>query len=82
MTTNSCTVNINTEGEFVKVSEAADFTFTNGNKYVMQVQNACQLKIADAIFYLSNEKFQYTATSDDLYIKTPYFTCTLTILEG
>lgn len=81
MTTNSYTGSINTNGEFVKVSEATDFTFTSGTKYVMQVQNGAYVKIADAIFWVSNEKFQYTATDDDLYIKTEG-SCTLTILEG
>jgi len=80
--TNSYTGIIDTNGEFVKVAEVADFTFTQNAKYVMQIQNQAYIKIADAVFSVANEKFQYTATSDDLYIKTNAGSCILTILEG
>lgn len=79
---NSYTGLIKTNGEWVKVSVATNFVFTAGVKYVMQVQNSCYLKIGNAEFQVSNEKFQYTATEDDLYIKVNYGSCTLTILEG
>lgn len=81
MATNSYTGTINTDGEYVTVAEAADFTFTNGNSYTMQVQNGAHIKIADAEFYVVNEKFTYKATSDNLYIKTSSLGCMLTILE-
>ena len=79
---NSYTGTINTHNEFVKVSEIADFTFTEGNTYTMQIQNGAYIKIADAIFYASGEKFSYKAASDDLYIKTSNLGCILTILEN
>lgn len=81
MTTNSCTETINTNGEFVTVAEAADFTFTQDKTYSMQIQNTAELKIADAIFTIRDEKFSYKATSDDLYIKCS-IPCILTILEN
>ena len=68
--------------DFETVSSKTGVTFTAGNSYTMQVQNDCYLKIADAVFRVSNEKFCYTAGSEDLYIKTPYGSCQLTILEN
>lgn len=82
MTTNSFTGTINTNGEFVKVSEATNFDFTEGNTYTMQVARDAYLKISDAVFYINNEKFTYKATSDNLYIKTNSLCCVLTILEN
>lgn len=79
---NSYTGEINTNGIFEKVADVTDFTFTEDAIYTMQVQNSCYLKIGNAEFYVSNEKFQYTATADDLYIKTNTLGCVLTILEG
>ena len=79
---NSYTGTINTHNEFVKVSEVADFTFTEGNIYTMQIQNGAYIKISDAIFYVYGEKFSYKATSSDLYIKTSSLGCVLTILEN
>lgn len=59
--------------------------FTSGKTYTMQIINhrdTCVLfKISDAIFSRSNQIFEYTATSDDLYINTQGVDCTLTILE-
>lgn len=78
---NSWTGSIHTEGEYQTVASLASFTFTEGKTYTMQVQNECYLKISDAEFWIGNEKFNYTAGSDDLYIKTMYIPCTLTILE-
>ena len=79
---NSYTGTINTHNEFVKVSEVADFTFTEGNTYTMQIQNGAYIKIFDAVFYVSGEKFSYKAASGDLYIKTSNWGCVLTILEN
>ena len=82
MVANSWTGEINTSGEYIAVTSLTDnFVFTESKSYTMQVQNSCYLKIANAEFYISNEKFQYKATSDTLYIKTPSFGCVLTILE-
>ena len=79
---NSTTKTINTNDEFVTVASAADFTFTNGVTYTMQVQNTAYIKIADAVFSVRDEKFSYKATSDTLYIKTSgVCSCVLTILE-
>jgi hypothetical protein len=78
---NATTKKINTNNQFKTVAEVADFTFTQGNTYTMQVQNSADIKIDNAIFTISNEKFTYKATSDTLYIKTNFLGCTLTILE-
>lgn len=82
MTIQSYTGSINTNNEYVSVASETGVTFTNGNSYTMQVQNSAYLKIGDAEFYVSNEKFQYKAGSETLYIKTSLSGCVLTILEG
>lgn len=81
MTAQSFTGTINTNGEFVEVSELTDITFTNGTTYKMQIQNYAYLKIGNAVFCFNNEKFDYKASSDTLYIKTTGASCELTILE-
>ena len=73
---------INTNGEFETVESLTSLTFTAGKTYNMQIQNEAYLKVADAVFAFINEKFNYIASTDDLYIKTyGSMPCTLTILE-
>lgn len=79
---NSYTGTINTHNEFVKVSEVANFTFTEGNTYTIQIRKGAYIKLFDAIFYVYGEKFSYKAVSSDLYIKTSSLGCELTILEN
>lgn len=82
MTANSFTGKINTDNQFETVESVAEgFTFTVGKIYTMQIQNNAYFKVSDAEFYLSNEKFQYKAGTDDLYIKTDDNDVVLTILE-
>ena len=79
----SYTGTIKTDGEWQSVETVTGVTFTVGNIYTMNVINTAEIKVANAIFPISNEKFQYKAGSDDLYIKTQDgYTCTLTILEN
>lgn len=83
MTIQSFTGRINTNNEFVTVeSVATGFTFTAGTSYTMQVQNGCYIKIANAVFWVADEKFGYLAGSEDLYIKTQSQSVILTILEN
>ena len=72
---------INTNGEWETVSSLTNITFAEGTSYNMQIKNQAELKVADAEFDFCNEKFNYKASSDDLYIKTTYAGCTLVILE-
>ena len=82
MTVQSFTGTINTNGEFAEVSELTDVTFSSGTTYNMQIQNVAYLKVGDAVFCFNNEKFDYKASSDTLYIKTATGSaCELTILE-
>jgi len=82
MTANSFTGEVNTDNQFETVeSVATGFTFTVGKVYTMQIQNSAYFKVSDAEFYLSDEKFQYKAGTDDLYIKTDTRGGVLTILE-
>ena len=82
MTAQSFTGIIDTKGEWQKVGELTGITFTEGNSYSMQIQNWARVKVADAEFSCSNEKFTYKAASDELYIKTTNGNCQLTILEN
>lgn len=79
----SYTGTIKTNGEWQSVETVTGVTFTVGNTYTMNVINTAEIKVANAIFPISNEKLQYKAGADDLYIKTQDgYTCTLTILEN
>ena len=79
----SYTGTIKTDGEWQSVETLTELTFTAGNTYTMNVINSAEIKVANAIFPILNEKFQYKAGTDDLYIKTQDgYTCTLTILEN
>lgn len=82
MTAQSFTGTINTDGEFESVATLTELTLTSGKKFNMQVQGVASLKVGDAVFVFKDEKFDYKASSEDLYIKTSkYRSCTLTILE-
>ena len=47
----------------------------------MQIQNSAYLKIGKAVFSFNSEKFDYKATGSNLFIKTNYQSCVLSILE-
>ena len=90
MTTNSCKVEVDTEGQFVTVEsvtvgvEGSNFTgFTAGEKYNISILNTADLKVADFEFPCEDIRipFLYEATTDDLYIRTQYGPCTISILE-
>ena len=82
MTIQSYTGTVNTNGEFSLIETETGVDFTAGTKYIIQVQNQAYVKIADAVFNVSNEKFDYTAGTEDIYIRTTYQPCVLTILEN
>lgn len=81
MTIQSATVTVN-NNTFETVDSVASVSLTAGTTYTMQIQNIAEVKIADAIFTVENEKFLYKAGTEDLYIKTPGLPCVLTILEN
>ena len=66
------------------IANLADITLTSGKTYSIQIQNSANVKIADAEFVFTNEKFQFTQGDDDIYIKISYasMTAILTILEN
>lgn len=82
MTIESFTGIINTNGEFQEVETLTGVSFTIGNSYTMMIQNLAYIKVANAIFPITNEKFQYKAGEEDLYIRTDENNCVLTILEN
>ena len=82
MTIQSFTGTIDTDGEFLLIETETGITFTAGTKYTVQVQNQAYVKIADAVFNVTGKEFEYTAGTEDIYIKTTYQPCVLTILEN
>ena len=79
----SFTGSIQTNGEFKSVETLTGITFSSDNTYIMQIQNTAYLKIANAIFNISNEQpFLFNPGSEDLKIKTCSGNCILTILEN
>lgn len=83
MTIESYTGVIQPNTEFATVESLTSVTFTAGKTYTMQIQNTAYIKIANAVFCVSNEKFNYTAGDEDLYIRVPApSSCVLTILEN
>ena len=79
---NSFTGTIDTKGQYKTINELTGLTLASGKTYTIQVQNIAELKIADAIFTLENEKLTLTQGEDDIYIRTPGLPAILTILEN
>lgn len=77
----SYTGTVDTQGEWLSVATLTGVTFEAGKTYNIQIQNSAYLKVGKAVFYFSNEKFDYKATGSNLSIKTDYTPCVLTILE-
>ena len=82
MTIVAYTGRIDTNNQYDTIESLTDITFTVGNTYTMQVQNDAYIKIGDAEFYVADEKFQYKAINEDIYIKTTERSIVLTILES
>lgn len=83
MTAVSNTITISNTS-YETIASLASITLTSGKTYSMQVQNAAYIKVADAEFAVSDEKFTWTQGEDDIYIKVAYasMTAILTILEN
>lgn len=81
MTAVSKTVNI-TNSTFETIASLASITLTVGKTYSMQIQNIAEIKIADTIFTINNEKFTWTQANDAIYIRTPGLPAMLTVLEN
>ena len=90
MTANSFNGAINTNGNWVTVESVtvgvtgSTFTgFTAGYIYNIWAGNQAQFKVGDYIVPVLNEKFDYKPNADDdIYIKTNYTSCQLSILEN
>lgn len=67
---------------FETIASLAEITLTSSKTYSMQIQNTAEIKIADAIFLMKDEKFQFTQDDDDIYIRTLGIPAVLTILEN
>lgn len=72
---NLATIEVNTNGEYLDLAELADITFSSGNTYLIQIQNMAYIRegeTGEGFLINSDKPFQYTAGSDDLYIKANY----------
>lgn len=81
---NLYTGSIQTNGDYVTLASATSLTFTEGNKYSIQIQNPAYLRegtTGKGFFVNSDVPITYTATSDDLYIKTDFQSCIVNIAE-
>lgn len=74
---------INTKDEFVTVESLTNLTFTVGKTYLIQTNAITYVKVADAIIEVYDQKpYQFIAGTDDLYIKTDFCGCKLTVYEN
>lgn len=79
----SYTGTIQTLDEFVSVETLTGLTFTASKTYSMQIADSAYIKLGNAVFSFNNEKFEYKAGTEDMYIRTRNKNyCTLTILEN
>lgn len=70
---NLYTGTIDTEGQYQTLASLTGLTFTDGNKYEIQIQNQAYVReglTGDGFLINSDRPFIYTCASDDLYIKT------------
>lgn len=83
MTVESYTGLINTKNEYAEVETLTGVTFTVGNTYTLQTNALTHVKVLDAEIEVFDQKpYQFCAGSNDLYIKTDFCGCKLTILEN
>lgn len=83
MTIESFTGLINTKGDYETVASLTGLTFTSGNVYTLQTNALTYVKVSDAEFEVYDKKpYQFTAGSNDIYIKTDFCGCKLTVLEN
>jgi len=82
MTIESKTKLINTKGEYVTISSLTGITFTANKKYLIETNALTHVKVLDAEVEVYDQKpYQYCAGSNDIYIKTDFCGCKLTVLE-
>ena len=70
---NLYTGKIDTQGTYKNLATEASVTFTSGNKYQIQIQNAAWIREGETGegFYVTDATpFTYTAGDDALFIKT------------
>lgn len=70
---NLWTGTVKSSDAYVTLASVSELTFTEGNTYVIQIQNPAWVREGSTGlgFYVSgDDPFEYTAGADDLYIKT------------
>ena len=79
MTVQSFTGCIDTEGSFADIATLASVTFTATKSYKIFVGGQAEIKLANAIFPVSNERFDWVADSTEIKIKNGSVPCTLVV---
>ena len=73
-----------TNSDYEKLSELTEITFIQGTTYTIQIFNPAFIRegtIGNGFYIFDNKPFQYTAGSDDLYIKVKGESCEVNIAE-
>ena len=73
---------IATGGEYKTLAELTELTFTEGTTYTIQIFNPAWVRegtTGSGFYIFDNKPFQYTAGSDDLYIRNKYGACDINI---
>lgn len=82
MANQSYTHQIQTDGDYVNVSDLTGFSFKKDKTYTLYVGNSAFFKLGNAIFPVHNQYIKYSLSDDALMIKTDYMPCTLTVYEN
>ena len=81
---NLFTGSIDTKGQYKTLAELTGLTFTSGNKYSIQIQNMAYLRegtVGGGFLINKTDPITYTASSDNLYLKTDYQPCVVNVAE-
>lgn len=79
MTSKSFTGSINTNGEWATIASVTGLTFTSKKFYTGYVGGQAEIKIDNAIFPISNNRFYWTQDDNQIYIKNNSIPTTLSI---
>ena len=70
--------------DYEKLAELTELTFEEGKTYTIQIYNPAFIRegtIGNGFYIFDNKPFQYTAGSNDLYIKVKGERCEINIAE-
>lgn len=82
---NLWTGRINPNGTFQDLSNVSGITFTNGNKYQIQIQNSANIRegeTGEGFYWDKLEPIIYEHKGNSLYIKPNWLGCVVNIAES